>query len=72
MGTGDVNGTAATLPAPVRDGFRAVAHHAFATGMRTAFLVAACVALLGTAASLALFRQPQSDTAPQSAGGQPG
>ncbi|QHC22074.1 MFS transporter [Streptomyces sp. GS7] len=65
VATGNINGTAASVPAPVREGFRAAADHAFATGMRTAFIVGACVALLGAVASFALIRRPQAGTAPE-------
>ncbi|MFF0630816.1 hypothetical protein ACFYU2_45600, partial [Streptomyces sp. NPDC004296] len=71
VATGNINDTAASVPAPVRAGFRAAADHAFATGMRTAFIVGACVALLGAIASFALIRQPQADTASEPADTQP-
>ncbi|MFE6686231.1 MFS transporter [Streptomyces sp. NPDC057743] len=71
VATGNINGTAATLPAPVRDGFRAAANHAFAAGMRAAFIVGAGVALLGAVASLALIRRPRPAPAPQPADRQP-
>lgn len=71
VATGNINGTADSVPALVRAGFRAAAGHAFATGMRTAFIVGACVALLGAVASFALIRRPQPVTAPEPAGAQP-
>ncbi|MGW7637398.1 MFS transporter [Streptomyces decoyicus] len=70
VATGNINGTAASVPAPVRGAFRAAADHAFATGMRTAFTVGMCVAFLGAVASFALVRS-QSDTASDAVGTQP-
>ncbi|MFJ5679680.1 MFS transporter [Streptomyces sp. NPDC093097] len=62
VATGNLNGTAATVPATLREGFRTAAAHAFATGMRSAFTVGACVALLGAATSFTLIRPPETDT----------
>lgn len=71
VATGNINGTAASVPTPVRGAFHAAANHAFATGMRAAFLVGMCVALLGAAASFTLIRQPPSDTASDAVRTQP-
>ncbi|KUL49726.1 hypothetical protein ADL22_07850 [Streptomyces sp. NRRL F-4489] len=71
VATGNINGTTASVPIALRSAFQTAADHAFSTGMRTAFIVGACVAFLGAIASFALIRRPQAETTENSADPQP-
>ncbi|KWT63366.1 hypothetical protein ADL21_02835 [Streptomyces albus subsp. albus] len=71
VATGGINGAAASVPAALRGALRAAADHAFSTGMRTAFIVGACVAFLGAIAGFALIRRPQAGATVKSADRRP-
>ncbi|MFG2531250.1 MFS transporter [Streptomyces sp. NPDC048516] len=64
VATGNIAGTADTVPAQLRSAFRTAADHAFSVGMRTSFIVGACVALLGAVASFCLIRRSEPSTDP--------